>query len=235
MLRNLKLLVSLLAIGNVAGLVGLVVWLAASDRINAERLQDVREVFAATIVEEQREADRLAAEEAARQEQLKELGRPGTTPIHADAVMDVINDRDEAARERYEREETSIRYLREDLENRRTALRLEQERFATMVENFEARRRALAEREGSEQFAKAVKIYSLTKPDEARDMMLNLIRDGQTDQVVSYLNAMKPDISQRIVSAFIETDPNLAADLLERLRTHGLELPDDDATALVEP
>lgn len=226
MLSNLKLMVSLLVLGNIAGIVGLIVWLGMSDRLSVDRMEDVREVFSATIAEERAESARLEAEEAERERRLLELGKPGTAPVDADAVMRILAERDETERDRYEREEASIRVLREALVNERQALQREQETFDAQVAAFEARRRELAEREGSAQFQKALKIYSLSKPEESRDMLLTLIGQGEIDQVVSYLNAMKSDISQRIVSSFVEVDAALAADLLERLREHGLELPD---------
>jgi flagellar motility protein MotE (MotC chaperone) len=235
MIRNLKLIVGLLALGNIAGIVGLIAWLGVSDRLSVERLEAAREIFAVTIAEERREAARIEAEEAARDEELKKLGRPGTTPLHAEAVMRIINERDQTAQQRFERQEAEIATIRETLENERMALEAEERKFQDMVDRFERRRADLAEREGSEQFAKAVKIYSLCKPDEARDMMRNLIGAGEIDRVVSYLNAMKPDIAQKIISAFAEDDAALAADLLERLRSHGLEMPEAESIVTAEP
>lgn len=226
MLSNLKLMVGLLILGNIAGLIGFFAWLSTSDRMSVERLEAVRAIFVPTIAEERAEAARLEAEEAARQERLLELGRPGTAPVDADAVMKLLSERDETERARYEREEASIRSLREALVNERSALQREQEQFEAAVDAFESRRRELAEREGSEQFSKALKIYSLSKPDEAQAMLSALIAQGETDQVVSYLNAMKPDLSQKIIASFTADDPALAAELLERLRVYGLEMPD---------
>lgn len=41
-------------------------------------------------------------------------------------------------------------------------------------------------------------------------------------QVVAYLNAMEERVRNRIIAEFVKEDPALAAELLERLRTHGV-------------
>ncbi|MEC9374314.1 MAG: hypothetical protein VYC34_10740, partial [Planctomycetota bacterium] len=79
----------------------------------------------------------------------------------------------------------------------------------------------IIEQEEDEQFQRTVLLYESLQPQRAQEMMATLIQDGDSDQVVAYLNAMQPRAAKKIIEKF--PDPIVAADLLERLRTRGLQ------------
>ena len=87
-------------------------------------------------------------------------------------------------------------------------------------------RRRLTAQQSSEQFQKTVLNYETQKPDVARDMLRALIDQGEEQQVVAYLDAMQARKSSKVIDAFAEDDPVLAAGLLEKLRTFGIETPE---------
>jgi len=91
---------------------------------------------------------------------------------------------------------------------------------------WEAMRERLTAQESTEQFQKAVKGYQALKADVAKDLLMSLIDTGERGQVISYLNAMSERSSAKIINAFAQDNPVLAADLLEGIRTFGIETPD---------
>ena len=46
---------------------------------------------------------------------------------------------------------------------------------------------------------------------------------GGRKQVVTYLTAMDEEMRSKVMAEFIKTDPRLAAELLEQLRTRGID------------
>jgi hypothetical protein len=91
-------------------------------------------------------------------------------------------------------------------------------------EQFEAMRARLREIEGEEQFRKAVVALETQKAADATQMLTELLDAGESEQVVSYLNAMDERARSRIFAEFVKDGkPDLAAQLLESLRKRGLE------------
>ena len=82
-------------------------------------------------------------------------------------------------------------------------------------------RQRLTSIEAGEQFKKTVTLYEGLSADKAQAIMETLLNDGKVDQVVSYLNAMQSRAAKKIIEKF--DDPTVAADLLERLRTRGIQ------------
>lgn len=221
-MRSLWLIVTTVALANFLAILALVGWLAATGRLSAERVHAVRELFSATLEQEaaltaERERDEARAREDADRESFMRQA-----PTRAeDALSRGLSAESEEVQSlsRLEREAQDLRrtFARELAQIEQARARLQRER-----EEFEALRARLAELEGSEQFEKAVRLYQSLKPRQARDLLLTLINSGQIEQAVSYLNAMELRTAGRIIAEF--EDPALAANLLERVRTRGLEV-----------
>lgn len=225
MLKSLWTIITVLALANFLAIAGFVGWLVATDRLNLERLERVRVMLAETHGAEQ---GRLAIEKAAFEQVQAEAAAEAEAakpPETAETKIATSAEADEVARlraERLKREtadliETLLRE-REDVDRRQAALVKERK-------EFEAMRAEIARLEGSEQFEKAVQLYQSLKADAAREVMSELIGKGQTDQVVSYLNAMSSRTAGKIIASFHAESPAQAADLLERLRLRGMDLP----------
>ncbi|HVZ92884.1 MAG TPA: hypothetical protein VG797_00085 [Phycisphaerales bacterium] len=224
-MRTLWSIICLLAIAHLLAILGFVGWLAAGNRLDGSRIERVRALFAETIAAEKQrvQGEQAIVDKATAAAEAEK--KASTPPVTAEGNLKAHESEEEINRLRVERvqRETSdlIKTLlreREDLEHRKAEFEAERA-------EFNRTREERAKQDGSEQFEKAVRMYQSVKPLEAKNMMKTLIAQGQTDQVVSYLNAISPRIASKIVSAFNTDDPAVAADLLERLRTRGVNLP----------
>ncbi|MFM9958282.1 MAG: hypothetical protein ACKVZJ_09400 [Phycisphaerales bacterium] len=225
MMRSLWIAVSTLALANLMALGAFALWLNASGRLSRDRIEKVREVFGVTVAQEQ---SKQAAEKAAVEADAKkaeETAREKRPPISAEQRLAIIREYEETQRQKNERLQRETRDLLNQLDIRRAEFEKQKAEFVAKYEAFQQMREELARNTGSEQFAKTLKVYETVKAADAAAMMESLLAAGDTgrEQVVAYLNQMQPRTSAKIVGEFRKKDPSLAADLLERLRTYGLE------------
>lgn len=221
MLRSIWIMISTLAIANLLALIGLVGWLHSTDRLDADRVQRLREMLSVTISSERAEAEQKLMLAQAAEEQAKSVAQVGKNPTTAEDKLEAAAVREEVETQRARRVQRETSDLINTLMREREELERQREEFQNQMNEFEAMRTRIAEEEGSEQFQKTVQLYQSVKAVEAKNMMRSLIGDGHTDQVVSYLNALPPRNASKIVSEFQAEDPDLAADLLEKLRMRG--------------
>lgn len=220
-MKGVWILISTLALANFLAMVGLVGWLKATDRIDSSRIATVRDMFSTTVSEERAAADAVkAAEEAAARKQ-EEAAIAGAPPLSASEAMGTERVQSEQQRQHVERLRREVEDLQRSLARERDELddqwgQLRAERAA-----FQAMREQLAALEGSAQFERALRLYESLKPEQTQALMQELITAGNIEQVVSYLNAMQTRTASKVLAEF--EDPRVAADLLERLRTRGLE------------
>ena len=223
-MRSLWIIISTLAVANLLALAGFAGWLKATDRLSAERIEQVRTMFASTVAMDQQakaEAERKEVEAKALSDA---AALSGTPPLTAEQKLAITMAEETAAGLQDRRMQRDTANLINTLITERQQLDRERAEFKAQVEEFNAMRDRIAKEEGSEQFQKAVALYQTLKAEQARSMMASLIARGEVDQVVAYLNALPARNSSKILGAFESDDPRLAADLLERLRTRGTEL-----------
>lgn len=118
--------------------------------------------------------------------------------------------------------------LKDALRSEQAKLVKARKEFEDERQAFETRRAQIAELEGSTQFKKAMGVLEGLEPKAARSVLQEMLTaqtapgelDGKT-RVVTYLSLMKNDKRQEVMAEFAKGDPALAADLLERIRTHG--------------
>lgn len=221
-MRSLWIIITTVALANFLAVVALVAWLAGTGRLSNERINAVREMFTTTVEQDDaakklEEAQRAQDEAAAAQESFM---REPPTPAEGEvADQQAVSNAAQQDLSRLTREAEDLRrtFARELAQIERAREQLRQERA-----DFDALRARLAALEGSEQFEKAVALYQQIKPKQAKDMLQTLIDQGEMEQVVSYLNAMQVRTATRIIAEF--DDPGMAATLLERVRTRGLEV-----------
>ncbi len=222
MIRSAWLVVSTIAVANLLAILGFVGWLVSSDRLTLDRLEEIRAMVEPTVAEEL-EAERAAEAEAeAERARLEESGNLGAVPISASDRLNILREADEVSRQRFERMERETRDLQRQLQAELDAIAAERAAFEEMRDEFETRRAEIAELEQSKQFKRALQLYESSKSDVAANMFQSLIAEGNEDDVVSYLNAMKPMAAKKIIEEFEQRDPALAARLLEGVRTYGL-------------
>jgi hypothetical protein len=222
MIRSVWLIVSTIAVANLLALLGFAGWLIASDRLDLDRAESVREMIAITIGEEAEREREAEAELDAERERLEEQGRLGGIPISASDRLNILREVDEVSRQRFERMERETRDLQRQLREELDAIAAERAAFETVRDAFEVRRAEIAELEQSKQFKRAMQLYESSKPEVAANMLESLLAQGNEQDVVSYLNAMKPMAARKVIEVFEGRDPVLAARLLEGVRNYGL-------------
>ncbi len=215
---------SILAVANLLAFLGLLGWLAASDRLSMDRLRSMRQALAPTIAAEhvRLEEEKTRAEAEARV--AIEKTRLGTPPVTAADRLGLKLEYSDMDRQRADR-------VRKEIQDLRRALLLEREQFDQDVAAFRAakaafeeERRRIAASEGDAQFQKTLVTLEQLKPEKVRATLQPLLDAGQIDQVVAYLDGVQDRTRTKVIDEFIKADPRLAADLLERLRTRGVEL-----------
>lgn len=257
-------IVSVIALANVLALGAFIGWLHSSGRLNTERARAVREIFTATIAEEdakkkEEEAKAEAAKKAA--EEAAKLEKP---PMTAAEQLAARLDASEVDRQRMERLRREVADLQSSLVREREKLTQEQSAFRAEVAAWHAQREQLEAKTKTEQFRRAVALLGSLKSGEATTLLREIIRTGDApaaqasapaptpaptsdtiaantpsaelaqapanpapsanpgiEQAVIYLNALDDRPRSKIMTELAKSDPALAADLLERLRTLG--------------
>jgi hypothetical protein len=219
--------VSVLAVVNLLLLGGGLGWLAKSGRLDGARIREVRAILSDTAAEREaaaKAAEKQAAIDQAAAEEALVAARP---PVTAAEELKLRLLESQADSERLERLKREVQDLRDAVARERRLLEdrwaeLERERGA-----FEAMRRAVADADGDEQFARALVVLEKMSPVDAKKTLSAMLDRGEKMQVVSYLNSMGDRPRTAVLSEFVkDTQTPLAAELLEELRTRGIgDLP----------
>jgi len=221
-MRTIWTILSIIAVANLLALLAFAGWLGNSGRLNEDRLERVRSMFSETIAEEAARLEQEAAEAAAAEAERPELLPDG--PIATSAQLAELRAQAvEMDLQRETRVRREIDDLRRALQLERDVLDEERAAFEADRQEFEQMRAEINAVEGDEQFRKSLSVLSGMKAADAMQTLAEIHRQGETDRVVSYLNAMEERIRTKIMSEFVKDgETQLAADLLERLRVRGL-------------
>lgn len=221
-MKMLLTAISAVATLNLLAMGGLVGYLAATGRIDARRLTELRESFAETIAE--RDAREAAAEAAAEAERLaaEQRAKEAQAPVPTADILATRLEHNQADIVRLEAIRREVEILQETLRRERRALDEEKASLKRDRQQFEQARRIVMQTEGDSQFRKALATYEALKPDRAQLAFAQLIEQGEIDQVVAYLNAMQERTRTKLIDEFLREDPAVATDLLERLRVRGI-------------
>jgi hypothetical protein len=217
-------LVIVLAAAHLLAVAGFLGWLAASGRIDAARLERLRELFAKPVAveaRERREAEAKAAEAATDADLMQRLRE---LPLAS-------ADRSESGSRAEERIELGLRAFEDKTRRLREELRKDGENLEQQIRTFEERKAAWEasiaadkDRETDEQFRKAVRLVESMPPKQARAWILELVKSGKTETAVAYLDAMTGAKASNLLKSFKGDDETkVATELLERLRMLGLE------------
>ncbi len=242
-MRRIWTILSVLAIGNLVALVGLVGWLGASGRLSVDRVRSMREMLGETA-EAQAAREKSNAEEAEASAEGDDRG----VALSSAELMEMRLDGIEADRERRRRLAQEARDLGASLAQRESALQRDREALATEREAYEEYLASIAQTDGDAQFRKAVKVLDGLKAQDAAGIITALIESGKdglmdgeegsegaedaadapglrmggVDRAVSYVNAMQERSRLKLMAELSADRPELAADLLERLRSRGI-------------
>lgn len=226
MMRSVWIALSTLALANLMAIAVLVLWLNGSGRLNAERVETVRRMFAVTVAQERqaKAAEKAAADQVAKDQ--AEEARQKRPPITAEQRLEIIREYEETQRQKTDRLRRETADLLNQLDLRRADFENERAAFIRERDAYQKVQGELAAAQSNEQFSKALRLYESVKAPEAAAMMQTLLSAGKKSEVVAYLNQMQARTAARVISEFQKQDPALAAGLLESLRTLGRASPE---------
>lgn len=232
-MKTLWNIIAVMAIANLLGVLGFVAWLVATDRLDRERVEEIRalisgETITAEVSRERREAaEQIEAMRVARIEAL-----PDGAPVLSEDAIALRDAERSALEQRLMRLRRESADLQADVEAKRLLLDGERAAFAGERAAFEAQLERIREFEGEAQFEKVVKTLEELKPADAATLLGERIARGEMLEAVVYLNAMKPRGIAAIIQAFVKDGQEpLAAELLDGLKGLGVEtLPVEDST-----
>ncbi len=239
-MRKLWTILAVLAVGNLLALIGLGGWLGVSGRLSMDRMRDIRtlltETVAAQAEREKEEADAAAEELAADQQDERGVALSSAELVHM--RLEGI----EADRERRRRYVQEAQDLGSSLTQREAALASGRAKLTADRAEYEDYLAAIAQTDGDRQFRKAVKVLDGLKAEDGAGIITAMIESGEdglldgaedagdgqglrlsgVDRAVSYLNAMQDRSRLKLMAELSAERPELAAELLERLRSRGI-------------
>lgn len=226
MMRAIGMALLVLLALHLVALLGLVGWLAATDRVNEARAREVVEMFTPTIAEAEAERREREAQAQAEREQAEEAARLETVADGPRTLQDHLAARqrgDALARHRLERLQRETDDLRQQIDRATQLLSDQKRQLDEEREAFEQFVREHNERREDADFRQTVQMYERLRPAQVKEMFQELLEDGKTDRVVDYLAEMQLRRAGRVIEQF-QTPEEIrqATDLLERLRERGV-------------
>lgn len=205
-------------------------WLFSSGRVSKDRVLTMTKLFdEPTAVE----IARIKAEEAKIAKELAAKERPlPTLALNSDERNQVRVEMTQIDRQRLDRMKREVEDLKATLRDERRLV--EEDRAALEQEkiDFDLMRQRLAGLEGGKQFKKSLATLSGMKAKDAKLMISSMLGESKYEEVVTYLSAMDERARTSILTEFVKAgEEQLAADLLESLRRHGLEAQPDSETS----
>ena len=227
-MRTLWNVISFLAVVHLLALVMVVAWLWQSGRITKERVQQTRELFALTETEAQVVAAKRAADEQAAAEQRVLDERRANPPADSASQItqiSMVRVQEQQSRQRLLDEKAA---LLEQLAAATLKVNENQSSLAAERVGWETAVQADRQRKTDEQFLQTVKQYEQVPPKQGKRMLIELVNKNEIDQAVAYLDSMNTRAASKIIKEFkTDSEITLATDLLERLRSFGVNAPDD--------
>lgn len=223
-MKTLFSAIGLFALVNILGLGGFLGWLHMTDRLDSQRVQQVRRMFSETIAEQQAREKKEEDEARALEEDANLEARIATPPVSASEMLGARLEASEIDRQVIERLRREVDDLKAILSRERRELDDEIARFEAEKTKFTAMRERLDNIEGEAQFMKSLSVLQGLEAKEAKQTLQELIDMGENEQVVSYLNRMEERKRTGVMQQFVKDEPALAARLLEDLRLRGLEV-----------
>ena len=225
--RTLWLAVSVLLLLHAMVVVGGVLWLWTSGRLNGERVGKVVEVFRPTLVREKEmeaEAKKVAEDAVEREAEMARLSQLGKGPLTPEDRLTTDQREDELLRQRLERLEREKQDLLRQIELAKDALTKQKGELDSQRESFNKELAEEVKRRGDRDFAMAVQMYEQLRPKQAKEMFQALMRQGKVEEVVGYLAAMQLRKSSAVLKEF-KTGEEIGqvTELVQHLRKRGVD------------
>ena len=240
-MKSIWNIVSIMAVANLVAVLLLIGFVAATGRLNVERVNALRDLFQPTIASEAAKAEQEKAESEADERQVAEAkhearlrGESESTgePIMADDMVNIKLEQSEIDRQ-------NLHLLTQHVERLRQTLRSELEQLDRKYKEFEAERKAFSDLRDAEgktrsdgQFRKSVATLEQMAPKSAKRTIEAMFRaeagmpvdEAGMTRAVRLLDAMEEGARTAVIDQFQKDDPALAAGLLARIEQHGNDL-----------
>lgn len=203
--------------------VGGLAFLAVSGRIDRVRVDTLIELISETTAERDARLEQAQVEQQLAAEAEIEAVKLAEPPLTAEQWTERKLESDEVLQERAERLKREVGDLRRSLATERTELDADRSEFEREKSDFAKMRRRLREAEEDDRFQVALETLASVPTKTAASMLLEVEQVSGRDQVVSYLDGLELRQRGKVVAEIEKGDAALAADLLERLRTRGLQ------------
>jgi hypothetical protein len=231
-MKTLWNIVSFLAVVHLLALLIFIGWLWQSQRLSVERMHELRGVLAMTVPQQQAAAARTATQIQQQHDRDVQEQRRNDPPVDSAAQIkhvSLIKQQEEQSRRRLQDEKTillgQLAAATSELDQQRSEL----ERTRTQWENAV---RTDRQRKTDEQFLQTIKQYEQVPPKQGKKMIAELVSRDQFDMAVAYLDAMNPRAASKILREFkTDSEIALATQLLEELRTFGMDAPSTGSAA----
>lgn len=220
-MKTLIRIVGVMAMLNLLAILGLTGWLFSQGRLNRERVLELTAIVGETTQArtERIEAARLEAEAANAPRPLSD-GDTSTADRRNQARVELTM----IDRERLERLQREVRDLQTQLRQQRQMLERDRVQFEQDKAEFQAMRDRLYAIDGAEYFKKSLEVLNGMKPADIRPVLNSMLGEGKSEEVISYLAAFDERHRAKVITEFVKGgEVDLAANLLESLRTRGLE------------
>ncbi len=214
--------ISFLAVVNLLALAMFIAWMWQTDRLDAQRVEELRAMLAMTIPDA-KAAAALAQEEAvlAADEQAEVALRQNPGLPAADRIKTLTSAR--------KVEQRTVRRIHDEKAQLSRSLALQEARTYEQRAALEAERKAMEggfsseqERYAEGQLKKVVKLLESQPPKQTKKELVQLVIEGKKDQAVLYLDAMSARGRGKVFREFkTDAEVKLATELLERIRTLG--------------
>lgn len=225
-MKTVWAVISAVSVANVVALLLVTGWLRGTQRVDAARLNRVREIFAEPIPVEERRLAREAAAAKASEEAARLDRVPDGPPLTSSEIVVSRTLASEIDLARIERLRREVRDLRASLAQERAAFERERAAFVQERDRFDGMREAIAEAEGDEQFRKSLSVLQGLKAPDAAETLRSLLAIGEELAVLNYLDAMEERSRTAIFAELVKDgEADLAARLLERLKRRGFGDP----------
>jgi flagellar motility protein MotE (MotC chaperone) len=215
MMRTLWNVVSFLAVVHLLAGVMFVGWLWHSRRLDDDRIQQMRALLAEPV------SDAPVVTEAPSDEPEPESR---AAALSSGAQVELTSMLREQMAQSVRWLEDEKRLLTVQLERATAQIERQKQDFMDRQSQWEQSVEAERQRRIDEQFGKVVRQLESVPPRQAQQILANLVDEGRPEQAVAYLDGMNPRAAAKIIREFkTAEDTRLATELLERLRTFGLE------------
>ena len=231
-MKKLWTILSFLSIIHILAFLMFIGWLWQSDRLDRDRIVQTRALFSMNMKQAKLAAKQADIEEQQMLNEKNELVMRDNPPFSSQASLAINKahqtQSNQAALNLEETRKLSIQMI----EIEREVLEKEKEEFAQLKAAWDKDTAAERKRKTDEQFIQTVTIYETLSPKQSKQMLTNLVTDGNIEQAVAYLDAMNPRNAAKILKAFKTSEEMiLATQLQEKLRVFGTGAEDSETLA----